>query len=73
MPYPYPPLNLYTTRSSAVGEQAEEIVAHGGLLPDELMLKVVSSKLDLVNNKVARLSSPFLLYTHGVIIRSIGY
>ena len=31
---------------------AEEIVASGGLLPDDIMLKVVSSKLDLLHNKV---------------------
>nr|VWO98828.1 60 kDa chaperonin (GroEL protein) (Protein Cpn60) [Ganoderma boninense] len=30
---------------------AEEIVASGGLLPDEIMLKVVTSKLDLLHNK----------------------
>ena len=34
-----------------VGRQAEEIVARGDLLPDELMLKVVTSKLDLLNGK----------------------
>ena len=33
---------------------AEEIVAAGGLLPDEIMLKVVTSKLDLLHNKVGR-------------------
>ena len=31
---------------------AEKIVASGGLLPDEIMLKVVTSKLDLLHNKV---------------------
>ena len=34
---------------------AEEIVASGGLLPDDIMLKVVSSKLDLLHNKVCLL------------------
>jgi adenylate kinase len=34
-----------------VGRQAEEIVARGDLLPDELMLKVVTSKLDLLHGK----------------------
>lgn len=33
---------------------AEGIVASGGLLPDEIMLKVVTSKLDLLHNKVGR-------------------
>lgn len=32
---------------------AEEIVATGGLLPDEVMLKVVTSKLDSLHNKVS--------------------
>ena len=31
---------------------AEEIVAAGGLLPDDIMLKVVTSKLDMLHNKV---------------------
>lgn len=32
---------------------AEKIVAQGGLLPDEIMLKVVTSKLDMLNNRVS--------------------
>lgn len=35
-----------------VGREAEEIVAQGGLLPDEMVLKVVTSKLDKLHNKV---------------------
>ncbi len=35
-----------------MGVMAEEIVAAGGLLPDDIMLKVVTSKLDLLHNKV---------------------
>ena len=35
-----------------VGLIAEEIVAAGGLLPDDIMLKVVTSKLDMLHNKV---------------------
>jgi adenylate kinase family enzyme len=35
-----------------VGREAEDIVAQGGLLPDEMVLKVVTSKLDKLNNKV---------------------
>lgn len=34
-----------------VGLIAEEIVAAGGLLPDDIMLKVVTSKLDMLHNK----------------------
>lgn len=44
---PYPSLNTRTD----VGRQAEEIVARGDLLPDELMLKVVTSKLDFLHGK----------------------
>jgi len=36
---------------SEVGRQAEEIVAQGKLLPDEIMLKVVTSELDRLRNK----------------------
>ncbi len=39
-------------RRTEVGRQAEDIVAQGGLLPDEVMLRVVSSKLDLLHNRV---------------------
>lgn len=35
-----------------VGLLAEEIVASGGLLPDDVMLKVLTSKLDALHNKV---------------------
>jgi adenylate kinase len=41
-----------------VGRQAEEIVAGGGLLPDDVMLKVVTSKLDVIRNKVLPVSLP---------------
>lgn len=34
-----------------VGQEAEGIVARGGLLPDDMMLKVVTSKLDKLYNK----------------------
>lgn len=37
---------------SNIGKQAEEIVASGGLLPDELMLDLVTDKLDMLRNKV---------------------
>ena len=42
-----------------VGVQAEEIVARGGFLPDEVMLKILTSKLDTLQNKVR---SSFIWY-----------
>ena len=42
----------HITEGTEVGRQAKEIVARGGLLPDEIMLKVVAGKLDLLHNKV---------------------
>lgn len=36
---------------------AEEIVAAGGLISDDIMLKVVTSRLDLVQNRVSSLPS----------------
>lgn len=47
-----------------MGREAEGIVAQGGLLPDEVMLKIVTSKLDLIHNKVRPVSlhSSFRLF-----------
>jgi adenylate kinase family enzyme len=64
-------------RRTEVGRAAEEIVASGDLLPDELMLKVVSSKLDALRSKVC--STRFLQnrVTRTILILlsllSIGY
>jgi len=44
-------LRQHIAEKTDVGLVAEEIVAKGGLLPDELMLKIVSSKLDTLRNK----------------------
>ncbi|KAI0306459.1 adenylate kinase-domain-containing protein [Multifurca ochricompacta] len=44
-------LRQHIAEKTEVGRVAEEIVAKGGLLPDELMLKVVSSKLDALRHK----------------------
>ncbi|KAM6500476.1 ADK domain containing protein [Amanita muscaria] len=39
-------LRRHIAQRTEVGREAEEIVASGGLLPDEVMLRVVSSELD---------------------------
>ncbi|THU89528.1 ADK-domain-containing protein [Dendrothele bispora CBS 962.96] len=44
-------LRQHILEKTEVGVQAEEIVSQGGLVPDELMLKVVTSKLDLLHDK----------------------
>ncbi|RDB21121.1 GTP:AMP phosphotransferase AK3, mitochondrial [Hypsizygus marmoreus] len=44
-------LRQHIAERTEVGRQAEELVAQGGLLPDEVMLKVVTSKLDSLYNK----------------------
>lgn len=44
-------LRQHISEKTEVGRVAEEIVANGGLLPDELMLRIVSSKLDGLRNK----------------------
>jgi len=44
-------LRQHIAERTEVGRQAEEIVAHGGLLPDEIMLKVITSKLDAAKGK----------------------
>jgi len=44
-------LRQHIAEKTEVGRMAEEIVATGGFLPDEIMLKVVTSKLDLLHNQ----------------------
>lgn len=44
-------LRQHIAEKTEVGRAAEEIVASGDLLPDELMLKIVSSKLDALRSK----------------------
>jgi len=44
-------LRHHIEERTEVGMQAQQIVAGGGLLPDDVMLKVVTSELDLIHNK----------------------
>lgn len=44
-------LRQHIAERTEVGRQAEEIVAQGSLLPDDVMLKVVASKLESLNNR----------------------
>ncbi|KAJ3744735.1 adenylate kinase [Lentinula detonsa] len=44
-------LRMHIQDKTEIGRMAKEIVAHGGLVPDELMLQVVTSKLDHLHNK----------------------
>jgi adenylate kinase len=44
-------LRQHIAERTEVGREAEEIVASGGLLPDEMVLKVVTSRLDKLHNK----------------------
>jgi len=44
-------LRQHIAERTEVGREAEEIVAQGGLLPDEMVLKVVTSRLDKLHNK----------------------
>ncbi|KAH8116930.1 ADK-domain-containing protein [Phellopilus nigrolimitatus] len=44
-------LRQHIAHKTDIGKQAEEIVARGDLLPDELVLRVVTSKLDHLQDK----------------------
>lgn len=44
-----------------IGRQAEHIVARGGLVSDDIMLQVVTNKLDALRNKVG--TTPYNLLT----------
>jgi hypothetical protein len=54
-----------------VGKEAEAIIARGGLLPDDTILRVVSSKLDALQNKV--MPVPYLRFAKSLCICSIGF
>ena len=45
-------LRQHINEGTAVGKEAEAIIARGELVPDEVMLKIVTSKLDTLQNKV---------------------
>lgn len=45
-------LRQHIADRTEVGKEAEAIVARGGLLPDDTVLKVVTSKLDTLQHKV---------------------
>jgi len=44
-------LRMHIAERTEVGKLAEEIIARGGLVPDEVVLKVITSKLDALQNK----------------------
>lgn len=44
-------LRQHIAERTEVGRQAEDIVAGGGLLPDDIVLRVVTSKLDNIPNR----------------------
>jgi len=44
-------LRQHIAERTEIGRQAEEIVSQGKLLPDEVMLKLVASKLQTIRNK----------------------
>lgn len=71
-------LRQHIAERTEVGQEAEDIVARGGLLPDEVMLKVVTSKLDALNlhNKVRSLPTPRssgVMLTLSSLAYSIGF
>lgn len=45
-------LRQHIADGTEVGQEAEAIIARGGLLPDDTVLKVVTSKLDTLQHKV---------------------
>lgn len=51
-------LRQHIAERTGIGLEAEEVVARGGLLPDETVLKVLTSKLDSLQHKVWRTYQP---------------
>lgn len=47
-------LRQHIAERTDIGREAEDIVARGGLIPDEIMLKVVTHELDGLRDKVGQ-------------------
>ncbi|THH08659.1 hypothetical protein EW146_g8920, partial [Bondarzewia mesenterica] len=60
-------LRQHIAEKTEVGLLAEDVVAKGGLLPDEIMLRVITSKLDYLHNKVYYSFSPSHLHLHWIL------
>ena len=45
-------LRQHIAEQTEIGREAESIVARGGLVPDAMMLEIVTSKLNGLQNKV---------------------
>jgi nucleoside-triphosphate--adenylate kinase len=54
-------LRQHIAEGTEVGKEAEAIIARGGLVPDEVVVRVVTSKLDSLQNKVTISCSAILL------------
>lgn len=57
-------LRQHINEGTDIGREAEEIVARGGLIPDDIMLKVVTNKLNGLRNKVCELRFNSQLLIH---------
>lgn len=47
-------LRQHITERTDIGKEAEQIIARGELVPDEIVVKVITSKLDALQNRVRR-------------------
>jgi adenylate kinase family enzyme len=56
-----------------VGKEAEAIITRGNLLPDDTILKVVTSKLDELQNKVHNVNLLLKVCSKSICICSIGF
>lgn len=59
-------LRQHINEGTPVGKEAEAIIARGELVPDEVMLKIVTSKLDTLQNKVRYPSSQLKALTYHI-------
>jgi nucleoside-triphosphate--adenylate kinase len=66
-------LRQHIAEGTDIGRQAETIVARGALLPDQVMLRVVTTKLDSLHNKVLLLPLPSVFLLLLCCIDSIGF
>ena len=61
-------LRQHIADRTEVGQEAEAIIASGNLLPDDTVLKVVTSKLDALQNKVMSIFYSTMFYLPTILM-----
>ena len=66
------PVTIKILLRTEIGKQAEGIVTAGGLLPDDMMLDLITTKLDTLKDTASILCT-FIPYTAHATLYRIGF